>query len=295
MMHYLLWLRDPTQERTGPVLPATLQSLASDGPATGSPADLLLLSRRCEGCKVVFLVHGYNVSRDAGRRALTAFIGSLPCVQDAIVFAVLWPGDHYTDFLSYSFEGDDADDSAKELVKFVRDSLPRSARLCFVSHSLGARVVMAAVKRLARAGWTDNIDQVCLMAPAIDNDSLTDTDRRAYVAATRAAKRVAVLSSTKDSVLRFAYPAGDLLQAIFFSDTDGPGWALGYTGPSPYPPPDGLLAARIHHAAIPASRGAGHGHYLPTMKPTDEEKANQRSAAAFADAVLRGDPAPAYP
>jgi hypothetical protein len=291
--HYLLWLRDPTSNRNGPVLPATLEPLPG-GPATASPTDLPFLSRRCEGCRVVFLVHGFNVSRDDGRRALTAFIERLPCVEDAVVFAVLWPGDHYTDFLSYSFEGDDADDSAKELVKFIRDNLPKSARICFVSHSLGARVVMATAKGLARAGRADHIEQVCLMAPAIDNDSLTDTDRRAYLAATQVTERVTVLSSTSDTVLRFAYPAGDLLQAIFFSDTDGPGWALGYNGPSPYPHPEAALAARIYHVAIPADRGAGHGHYLPGIKPTPEEDVNQRSAAAFADAVLRGDPAPAY-
>jgi Alpha/beta hydrolase of unknown function (DUF900) len=291
-MHYLLWLRDPTRNRGGPVLPATLEPLTRGARAT--PSDLVLLSRRCEGCKVVFLVHGYNVSRDDGRRALTAFISRLPYLQDAVVFAVLWPGDSYADFLSYSFEGDDADDSARELVKFIGDHLPASARLGFVSHSLGARVVMATIRGLAPAGRTGNIEQVCLMAAAIDNDSLTDADRRAYLDATRATKRVAVLSSIKDSVLRFAYPAGDLLQVVFFSDTDGPGWALGYTGPSPYPHPDRLLAARIYHEPIPAARNVGHSHYLPGPRPTAQEDANQHSAARFADAVLRGDAAPVY-
>ena len=292
MTAYLLWLRDPTRNRNGPVLPASLQPLGPGAGGAVTPADLLLLTRRCEGRQVMFLVHGYNVSRDAGRRALVAFIDRLPCARDAVVFAVLWPGDHFTDFLSYSFEGDDADDSARELVKFIGDHLPRSARLCFASHSLGARVVMATIKGLATAGWRGAIDQVCLLAPAIDNDCLTDNDWRAYLAATRAAGRVAVLSSTRDNVLGCAYPAGDLLQAIFFSDTDGPGWALGYAGPTRTP--DATLAARVHHRAIPPDRGAGHGHYLPGEQPDQVEDANQRAAAAFADAVLRGDPAPDY-
>ena len=73
------------------------------------------------------------------------------------------------------------------------------------------------------------LKQLCLTAAAVDDYCLGyDLD---YRDTALQAERVSVLASRKDRVLRYAYPAGDLLQALCFFWTDTAGLALGYHGP----------------------------------------------------------------
>src|SRR3989344_2861170 len=202
----------------GPVVSGRIVQVGGLPVPLGTEDDLRLES------KVTFLLHGYNVTRQEGRESLLRLANHLPSVTGGAIVAVLWPGDHWVRAISYPFEGNDADDSAAELARYIDRIIRRGTELFFVSHSLGARVVMGTVNRLT--GTDYQIRQICLMAPAIDDFSLAHPDE--YQIGTVAAERVAVLASKRDKILRLAYPIGDLLQAFIFFWEDEAGFALCY-------------------------------------------------------------------
>jgi hypothetical protein len=230
---------------------------------------------------VAFLVHGFNVNRQDGTVELRTFGDNLPDLGQGAAVAVLWPGDSIIGPLSYPFETNKADDSAVELAKFIDDFLPQRPRISFVGHSLGCRVVMETVREL----WFKDIPvaQVCLMAAAIDNDSLASAAN--YHDAAQYAARVGVLYSPSDHVLEFAYPLGNLLSAFLHwsRTTDG---ALGYTGPRTSTSPSGDVPAGVQGVGVPEGDSVDHGDYLPAASGLLNSK--QRAAARFANAMLAG-------
>ena len=234
------------------------------------------------------LTHGFNVSRADGRTKLANLAADLGPGDATAVLLVLWPGDHWTGALSYSFEGRDADASAVALARFLLDvNFPPATRLSFVTHSLGARVAMETIKRL---DGRLEVDSACLMAPAVDDDCLAD--RAVYGRVVDAMRRVAVLSSREDEVLKYAYPVGDLLQAFLFW-RDSAGYALGYNGPRNKSDRQ-KVPAKVIGFAIPDNRNADHGDYLwglPDVTKTHEHG----SAAHYARDVLQGRAEPVYP
>ena len=262
-------------DRGGAVVPGKLTL------ATPTLDDL----QRCRD--VAFLIHGFNVDRPTGSAELQAFATLLPAVAQSAAVAVLWPGDAWSGPLCYPFETNKADDTAIELAKFIGDSLPLQPRISFVAHSLGCRVAMAAARQLYIMGA--QVPQVCLMAGAIDNDSLADTAD--YRAAVQNIGRTAVLYSPSDMVLKAAYPAGNLLSAFlnWTSTTDA---ALGYAGPRAASPPNGDIPSTVTATGIPAADGVNHGDYLPSVPGPPNPM--QLKAAVYANAVLAGNPQLVY-
>jgi hypothetical protein len=230
---------------------------------------------------VVFMMHGFNVDRAHGMAELGAFGRQLTALRDGAAVAVLWPGDSSIGPLSYPFETNKADDSAVELATFIGDQLPRPPRISFIGHSLGCRVVMETVRQL----WIKGIPvaQVLLMAAAIDNDSLGVST--AYQRAAQFTGRTGVLYSPSDSVLRNAYPIGNLVSALLHtaSTTDA---ALGFTGPFSSASPPIATPSQVQAVGIPANAGVNHGDYLPDS--SGQFNARQACAARFANSLLAG-------
>ena len=127
------------------------------------------------------------------------------------------------------------------------------------------------------------IAQVCLMAAAIDNDSLSIAT--AYQRAAQYSARTGVLYSPSDAVLRNANPVGNLLSALLHgsSTTDA---ALGYSGPLSASSPPIVTASQVEAVGIPAIAGVDHGDYLPNA--AGQSNPHQASATRFADSVLAG-------
>lgn len=253
---YVLHMRD--QEVGGPVTSGRLYRVIGDTEMYWDDrvADFTVATR---GQRLVVLLHGYNNSRSEGRTRLVRFMNMLGAGGSAdVMLAVLWPGDGWAKALSYPFEGRDADDSASTLCGWLVTNAGSGARIAFVGHSLGCRVVMNAAQRLARRGGSPTIDRICLMAPAIDNDSLGRVGTTCYQEATLAADRIAVLASEEDLVLQFAYPLGDLVQTVLFGERWGR--ALGRAGPNESA---ANVLAKIEPVpkADPA-RDIDHGDYL---------------------------------
>lgn len=262
--------------RTADVGGAVSAGLVVPGAGLGTLQDL-----RAEA-QVTFLIHGFNVSRQSGTQTLTSLANALPA--GGSYAGVLWPGDHFIGPISYPFEGTNADDTGAALAQFIAAALRRGVRLSFISHSLGARVVLETVKRLNQTDYP--IGQVCLEAAAIDDFSVAEPAK--YLSTMAKADRVAVLASRSDSVLLLAYPAGDLLQSFLFFRTDEPGLALGFHGPRPFLTE--AVPRQVYHEQIPVGRFVGHGDYFPDGAPTPKEQ----SAVAFATDVINGIPQPRY-
>lgn len=277
-MIYLLDFR--ASDVGGAVVPGRIVNL----PGLGTEADL-----RAE-TSLAFLIHGFNVNRPSGIDTLRRLATQLPAGSAMGYVGVLWPGDHWTRAISYSFEGRDADDSARELTKYIGMVIPHGTQLSFVSHSLGARVVMEAIKTLNRSRYP--IRQVSLVAAAIDDFSLARP--RDYSAAVAKADRVAVLASRKDRVLKIAYPAGDALQAFIFFRRDSIGLALGSHGPRPSE--SDPVPALVYHEQIPDGRESDHEHYFPgdPARQRAEVTRNQASAVRFCADTLLGALQPKY-
>lgn len=229
---------------------------------------------------VAFLVHGFNVSRPNGSAELQQLGHLLSSLGAGAAVCVLWPGDSRFGPLCYPFETNNAIDSGVELAKFIHDYLPQRPRLSFVAHSMGARVALQAVAQLRSMSIA--VEQICLMAAAVDNDCLASSGE--YGAAAQFASRTAVLYSPSDKVLRFAYPAGNLISAFLHwaATTDA---ALGYTGPRPAqgPTPSGVTAT-----GIPSTDGVNHGDYVPNANPPPSQR--QLAAASYANLVVGGAP-----
>ncbi len=272
-MNYYLDFR--SRNSGGPVMPGRLISM--DGFVSGTEDDLRNETR------VVFLIHGFNLNRKDGQAELTRLAADLNKCAGAGLVVVTWPGDSWAKAAGYLLEGNDADDSARELARFIDRVLGAGTQLLFVSHSMGGRVVMETLKRLPARRFV--VSQVCVMAAAIDDFSLSW--RRGYLGAVERAGRVSVLASQADQVLRLAYPAGDLLQSFLFFWKDVAGKALGLRGPRGK---DGLaVPANVLHRQIPDAAKVDHGDYISSA-PTEKHAA----AARFADAVLAGEPDPPY-
>jgi len=238
--------------------------------------DFELLTR---GQRLTVLLHGYNNGLEEGREKLVRFIGFLEQKGSMdLMLAVLWPGDSWAGAVSYPSESHDADDSADNLLTWLVLHVHESARVAFVGHSLGCRVVMRAAQRMARDVSVKKpiLDRICLMAAAIDSDSLGRDEPTSYRDATTQADRIAVLSSQEDRVLQVAYRLGDSVQSWWPFSGERSVRALGRYGPEGCS--SEVLSKIESHMANPG-RGIGHSDYLPQY-PLPVPPQNQTTATA---------------
>ena len=293
-MIYRLYFRDPAVPTGGAVVPGFVERRTTTGTWVVGPDARLALAREA---RIVFLIHGFNVALSAGRDRLLRFSEELSSQRGAALVSVLWPGDHWAGPLSYPFEGGDADDTAERLAAFVDElALPAHVPLAFVAHSLGCRVALEALRRLP--GRSRDVTEVCLLAPAVDNDCLAHLNKyRTAVARLNASgkpTRFCVVHSVEDEVLRFAYPVGDWLRSVFTLWRDDPGFALGYKGPRALTEPrPGDIPANVSSVAVGSFR-VDHDDYLP-LDGQPELSLNRRASARFTDAFLAGGLAPYLP
>ena len=232
-----------------------------------------LPAARIAGREVVFATHGFNVSRVAGVHSLARLERDLNLPAAFVFVGVLWPGDWWIPVVNYPSEAGDAVRCGRLLAKLVNTSLSLAGSVSLVSHSLGGRLVLEAAKHLSRPAR-----ELCVLAAAVDDDCLTSGQ---YDSARKNAKRISVLASRGDLVLRIAYPAGDFFSDIFYDDDNPARKALGYHGPRP-------RAENVLHAQI-SGRQYGHGDYFP---PADLAAPNdmQRKPETFISEVLLGLP-----
>lgn len=240
-----------------------------------SAATVLLRDR-----DVILATHGFNVSYVDGLRSLARLETSFALTGYEAFLGVLWPGDWIIPAINYPFEDGVASKAGALLAEFMNNSLASARSISLVSHSLGARVILAAVR-----GSNRRIRCACITAGAVNAGSLTEE----FKAASENCDRIVTLSSRADTVLHFAYPPGDLLADVL--DPDHPPFevAMGRDGPArPF-------AAWVKAYEIPETAGYCHSDYLPSSKvsPSDASALWQKSTTFMACAV-RGQ-SPSWP
>lgn len=246
------------------------------GQANMKPRTADWLGREVAGKDILFATHGFNVNQQKGVNSLGRLGERLAAAAPAYpeyFIGVLWPGDWWVPAVNYPGEAGDAVDSGRRLAEFCNANLGAARSLSFVSHSLGARVILEAIGRLSRRARV-----ACITAAAADFDCLN----RQCAAARRNCDLVVNLASGKDRVLKYAYPAGDLLSDIFGDDDSPFARALGLGGPKrPY-------AANVDAYQIPDDDGHDHGDYLPPSGET-ETPGKWNRASKFMLRAFRGE------
>lgn len=219
----------------------------AEGPGLRVMSDIEV-AQAVSGRHLLFGTHGFNTGFRLGAFQMAEFDRQLNLPGSATFFGVLWPGDTAVPYINYPFEGSDAVQCGRLLAALCNDRFRAAASFSFVSHSLGARLVLEAVKRLNRKAR-----MLCLMAAAADRDVLTSQ----YKASLQNCQHVSVLSSPKDWVLQVAYPAGDFFSDLF-GDSDSPfRGALGLHGPRP------AAGDTVDDSRIPRDPPCGHMGYMP--------------------------------
>jgi hypothetical protein len=206
------------------------------------------VSARTAGKQLLFATHGFATTFQGGVAQLAAFEAALGLPGSAVFIGVLWPGDAWIPYINYPVEYGDARRSGEKLAAACGSTMRGAASYSFLSHSLGGRLILEAVKRLHTKAAT-----MCLMAAAVDRDVLTNQ----YKTALANCDRTFVLSSTKDLVLKLAYPAGDFFSDIFGDDDSPFRGALGLRGPRP------AAGATVTPNAIDPGEAYGHMDYMP--------------------------------
>jgi hypothetical protein len=199
-------------------------------------------------------VHGYNVNRADGISHLSNWKGLLQLPTPSIFVGLLWPGDSiWAHGLDYPEEPKIANKAGTLVGPFLDTNFKNAASISFVSHSLGARVVLATISNMRLP-----IRRTILMAGAIDDNCL-DTEFRD--AAAKIGK-ISALASKKDEVLSSLFPLGNLIGGII---AEGHPWwhaALGHCGPS------GSKPGNFQNPfEITSSWDYGHHNYLQIDPP----------------------------
>jgi hypothetical protein len=273
--------------RSQPVGGSIVDPYVLEGDATSFPVALravrwLELGPLVAGRNVIFAVHGFNVSYEHGARSLAQLQNRLNLTAQDLFLGVLWPGDYWLPVINYPFEGNDANNCGRRLAAFCARWFAGAQSISFLSHSLGARLVLEAVRHLPRPAR-----MLCLTAAAIDQDCLTAE----YASVTGNAQQIALLASRNDWVLKIAFRLGDPVSDLLRDQPISAKRALGYDGPPP--PAPSPVEGRWQ---IPEADDYGHGSYLPpgdTVQPP-AVAANEQWArvAEFMAQMLRGLPRP---
>ena len=212
---------------------------------------------------MLLATHGFNVSREDGIDALSRWESLLTLPPSVLYVGVLWPGDSaFIPVIDYPFEGSEAIQAGRLLARFLNQQGGAAASFSFVSHSLGARMVLEAIGNL---GFKAR--RVTLMAGAIEDDCLFDE----YQGAASNCQQIWTLASRKDWVLEFAFPIGNPLGGIVTRGHPYFKTALGRNGPAQPIPVDKRGGAW----QIPDGWNFGHGDYLPRDANGDALKPSQ--------------------
>jgi hypothetical protein len=224
------------------------------------------------GKSVLFAVHGFNVTQSNGVVAMGLLDSYLALAVPDLFVGVLWPGDSVIPIVDYPIEGNVAIDCGRGLADFCNEFCGSAQAVSFVSHSLGARLVLEAVLNLNRKARS-----VCLTAAAINRDCLTAE----YANAAQNSEQISLLASREDLVLKVAFSVGDPLAELLHDDHTPFQVALGSEGPPTPAPTQVRVPWQISDTG--AAGDYGHLDYLPPTSPEKWPRVAHFMKRAFLD------------
>lgn len=254
--------------------------------------------------RVCFIVHGFNVPLDHGVKtggpAAQEYeaLGELAVRMTGadMVVPVLWPGDGFIAW-SYFTAFTHCKTTGARFADFLLSRAFSPDEVSFVSHSLGARVVLEGVSQAVQRVTPPQALQfgLAIMAAAAVDDNVLDTG--AYQAGLAALPRVVVLSSMDDTVLDRWFVLGDAIEGALWDDYrdagGGDGRALGRFGPTFV---DGSTV-RGKTEWYEITDGQDHGDYLPEAygDPSPPPYVNgwsdkRERVARFCDGIVANKP-----
>ncbi|MBL8828941.1 MAG: alpha/beta fold hydrolase [Planctomycetaceae bacterium] len=145
-------------------------------------------------------VHGFNVTFSDAARRTAQLSYDLPYTGTPVLFT--WPSQGRPDLIAYTTDGTTADWAATDLENFLDGLLVEFGpeRLNLVAHSMGNRVLTAAVRQLALKGRIQGkLREIVLAAPDVDA-SLFRRDLAQLLA--KSASRVTLYASSTDEALK---------------------------------------------------------------------------------------------
>jgi predicted alpha/beta hydrolase family esterase len=222
------------------------------------------------GCRhLLVFVHGFNNDRATAAVSYDNFAKDIndrgaPLLPDGVAY-FFWPGDYYVPehrlraqlvgAARYPLQVQTARTAAARLAAFLTTVMQQSTKLTqvsFVAHSLGSRVVLETIKLLRASPTAQRLSVTCLMAAAVPVAHVNPLGELRDAA--DAIDHLLVLHSTRDTVLTFAFPAGQSASFAVGIETTPDVRAVGRTG-SPW--------SASHPGAPPrhVRLKAGHGDY----------------------------------
>jgi esterase/lipase superfamily enzyme len=162
------------------------------------------------GKRLLVLVHGYNNEQQEVYDAYQIIEGrvasQLPGSYEHIV-GYAWPAaDQATEWRQAKSRAN----AVARLFRFLLEQFQAAGiEIDLMTHSLGARVALKALKETTAA---DLVRNVYCMAGAVDNECLEAGEE--FGAALAACQRLFVLHSARDGVLRFAYQVAEWDQPL---------------------------------------------------------------------------------
>jgi hypothetical protein len=239
------------------------------------------VKRAWQGKHVCFLVHGFNCDRDNGYTGFGAAAqemgpgAALPSEPDPpgafdlqvggvdVVVPVLWSGDWYLP-INYPFLLPNVRLTGKYFAQLILSSATQMSRVSFVTHSMGARVVLETIQQtLALAAKTPGaraplFETAMFTAAATSDEVLDDPD---YADAVGAVQKFVVVSSRSDTVLSGAFPLGNAVEQALWPNDPGADDALGRYGPRLKPGSPALPKTQWYE--VPPNVGQDHNDYFP--------------------------------
>ena len=201
------------------------------------------------GQHVLIGAHGFNVDRADGILRLSGWESLLQLPPASVFVGLIWPGDStWAHGLDYPVEAGVADQAGQRIASFIEANFGAVASLSFVSHSLGARVVLSTISNMKH-----HVRRLMLMAGAIDNNCLTNE----FSNVADSVDTISALASLGDTLLSGIFPLGNFFAGVL---DEGHPWvraALGHRGPAATPPSNFVFPYQI-----PDNWSYDHGDYL---------------------------------
>ena len=249
--------------RLQPVGGAVAQQVALfSGTSIGDYTGMTLadLKSFIQGQHLLIGAHGFNVNRADGIASLSGWEALLQLPPSSVFMGLLWPGDSiWAHGLDYPSEAHVADQSGQRVGAFVDANFGGAASISFISHSLGARVVLSAISNMKRS-----VRRLTVMAGAIDNDCLTNE----FSQVPDSVGSISALASLGDTVLSELFPLGNFFAGILDSGHPWVRSALGHRGPGGSAPSNFVAPFQI-----PDGWKYNHGDYLNVDPPAPPQLA----------------------
>lgn len=170
--------------------------------------------------RILLLVHGYNNEFDEMADAYATVAAKASGMYD-MVLGFSWPGgDRGYEWLSAKSR---ANAAALRLRKFLEDISEHVSAIDIMSHSLGGRVTLRALR-----GCSAQIRNYYATAPAVDNEALEPGEE--FSRKKLSCENIFVMHSRRDPVLKAAYKLAEWDNALGLTGPENPGFVLDSEG-----------------------------------------------------------------